>query len=69
MDGKKRIRLSGAEHRKRAKEKNLPGTVMIMDNFRVLHGRTGFSGSRVLGGSYVARSDWLDKARALGLIH
>ncbi|KAJ8726848.1 hypothetical protein PYW08_015245 [Mythimna loreyi] len=46
-----------------------PGTVMIMDNFRVLHGRTGFSGSRVLGGSYVARSDWLDKARALGLIH
>ncbi|XP_047023770.1 trimethyllysine dioxygenase, mitochondrial [Helicoverpa zea] len=46
-----------------------PGTVMIMDNFRVLHGRTGFSGSRVLCGSYVARSDWLDRARSLGLIH
>ncbi|XP_075972688.1 trimethyllysine hydroxylase [Anticarsia gemmatalis] len=46
-----------------------PGTVMVMDNFRVLHGRTGFSGSRVLCGSYVARSDWLDRARALNLIH
>ncbi|XP_026746163.1 trimethyllysine dioxygenase, mitochondrial-like [Trichoplusia ni] len=45
-----------------------PGTVMAMDNFRVLHGRTGFSGSRVLCGSYVARSDWLDRARALALI-
>ncbi|KAH9631658.1 hypothetical protein HF086_012718 [Spodoptera exigua] len=45
-----------------------PGTVMAMDNFRVLHGRTGFSGSRVLCGSYVSRSDWLDKARSLGLI-
>ncbi|XP_049865340.1 trimethyllysine dioxygenase, mitochondrial isoform X2 [Pectinophora gossypiella] len=45
-----------------------PGIVMAMDNFRVLHGRTGFSGKRRLCGSYVARSDWLDKARALKLI-
>ncbi|XP_022829718.1 trimethyllysine dioxygenase, mitochondrial [Spodoptera litura] len=45
-----------------------PGTVMAMDNFRVLHGRTEFSGHRVLCGSYVSRSDWLDKARSLGLI-
>ncbi|XP_063380332.1 trimethyllysine dioxygenase, mitochondrial [Cydia fagiglandana] len=45
-----------------------PGVVMVMDNFRVLHGRTGFSGKRVLCGSYVARSDWLDRARALRLI-
>ncbi|KAG6448110.1 trimethyllysine dioxygenase, mitochondrial [Manduca sexta] len=45
-----------------------PGTVMVMDNFRVLHGRTGFSGTRVLCGSYVARSDWLDRARSLKLI-
>ncbi|KOB72661.1 Epsilon-trimethyllysine 2-oxoglutarate dioxygenase [Operophtera brumata] len=46
-----------------------PGTVMVMDNFRVLHGRTGFSGQRILCGSYVSRSDWLDKARSLGLIN
>ncbi|XP_053600325.1 trimethyllysine dioxygenase, mitochondrial [Plodia interpunctella] len=45
-----------------------PGTVMVMDNFRVLHGRTGFSGHRVLSGCYVSRSDWLDKARTLRLI-
>ncbi|KAI8439996.1 hypothetical protein MSG28_001436 [Choristoneura fumiferana] len=45
-----------------------PGIVMAMDNFRVLHGRTGFTGKRVLCGSYVARSDWLDKARSLRLI-
>ncbi|KAM3968366.1 trimethyllysine hydroxylase [Aphomia sociella] len=45
-----------------------PGTVLVIDNFRVLHGRTGFTGTRILGGSYVSRSDWLDKARVLGLI-
>ncbi|CAB3258215.1 unnamed protein product [Arctia plantaginis] len=45
-----------------------PGTVMVMDNFRVLHGRTSFSGSRVLAGSYVSRSDWLNRARTLNLI-
>ncbi|XP_013190107.2 trimethyllysine dioxygenase, mitochondrial [Amyelois transitella] len=50
------------------KFKLIPGTVMAMDNFRVLHGRTGFSGHRVLSGCYVSRSDWLDKARTLRLI-
>ncbi|XP_026313854.1 trimethyllysine dioxygenase, mitochondrial-like [Hyposmocoma kahamanoa] len=45
-----------------------PGTVLVIDNFRVLHGRTSFSGSRTLGGSYVTRSDWLDRARTLKLI-
>ncbi|CAH2063624.1 unnamed protein product, partial [Iphiclides podalirius] len=42
-----------------------PGTVIAIDNFRVLHGRTSFTGDRVLCGSYVSRSDWLDKARNL----
>ncbi|CAG9135430.1 unnamed protein product [Plutella xylostella] len=45
-----------------------PGLVLAFDNFRVLHGRTAFTGERVLGGSYVARSDWLDRARTLKLI-
>ncbi|XP_045459869.1 trimethyllysine dioxygenase, mitochondrial [Melitaea cinxia] len=45
-----------------------PGLVMVMDNFRVLHGRKGFNGKRVLCGSYVSRSDWLNKARVLRLI-
>ncbi|XP_063823872.1 trimethyllysine dioxygenase, mitochondrial [Ostrinia nubilalis] len=46
-----------------------PGTVLAMDNFRVLHGRTAFTGKRTLGGTYVSRSDWLDRARTLGLIN
>ncbi|CAG9791816.1 unnamed protein product [Diatraea saccharalis] len=45
-----------------------PGTAMVIDNFRLLHGRTAFTGTRILCGSYVARSDWLDKARTLKLI-
>ncbi|CAK1551628.1 unnamed protein product [Leptosia nina] len=49
--------------------KLLPGFVLVFDNFRVLHGRTAFTGKRILCGSYISRSDWLDKARTLGLIH
>ncbi|CAK1578089.1 unnamed protein product [Parnassius mnemosyne] len=45
-----------------------PGVVIAIDNFRVLHGRTSFTGNRILCGSYVSRSDWLDKARTLRLI-
>ncbi|XP_068627948.1 trimethyllysine dioxygenase, mitochondrial-like isoform X2 [Battus philenor] len=45
-----------------------PGTVIAIDNFRVLHGRKSFTGNRVLCGSYISRTDWLDKARTLGLI-
>ncbi|XP_032512378.2 trimethyllysine dioxygenase, mitochondrial [Danaus plexippus] len=50
------------------KFKLYPGLVMVMDNFRVLHGRTAFTGNRIICGSYVSRSDWLNKARALKLI-
>ncbi|XP_047519609.1 trimethyllysine dioxygenase, mitochondrial-like [Pieris napi] len=46
-----------------------PGVVMVFDNFRLLHGRTGFTGRRVLGGTYVSRTNWMDKARVLELIH
>ncbi|XP_068627941.1 trimethyllysine dioxygenase, mitochondrial-like [Battus philenor] len=45
-----------------------PGTVLALDNFRILHGRTSYTGNRVLCGSYVSRTDWLDRARTLGLI-
>ncbi|CAG5010263.1 unnamed protein product [Parnassius apollo] len=45
-----------------------PGVVIAIDNFRVLHGRTSFTGNRILCGSYVSRSDWLNKARTLRLI-
>ncbi|VVC99716.1 unnamed protein product [Leptidea sinapis] len=45
-----------------------PGTVVAIDNFRVLHGRAAFTGKRILCGSYVRRDDWTDKARVLKLI-
>lgn len=45
-----------------------PGTVCIFDNWRVLHGRTAFSGRRQMVGCYVARSEYLSVARRYGLI-
>ncbi|KXJ71440.1 hypothetical protein RP20_CCG020559 [Aedes albopictus] len=45
-----------------------PGTVMIFDNWRVLHGRMAYSGKRVMSGCYVARTDYQSVARTLGII-
>lgn len=45
-----------------------PGTVMIFDNWRVLHGRLAYSGKRVMTGCYVSRTDYQSVARTLGLI-
>lgn len=42
-----------------------PGTVVFLDNFRVLHGRTAFTGSRKICGSYLSRDGFLAKARPL----
>lgn len=44
-----------------------PGTVMFFDNWRLLHGRTAFTGNRKLCGSYMSRSDFINKATLLGL--
>lgn len=45
-----------------------PGTVLVTDNWRVLHGRSTFTGKRTLCGMYVSRSDFLSRSRRLGLI-
>ncbi|XP_065336423.1 trimethyllysine dioxygenase, mitochondrial isoform X1 [Cloeon dipterum] len=45
-----------------------PGNVVVIDNWRVLHGRTAFTGQRHMAGCYVSRTEWLSKARVLGLI-
>lgn len=45
-----------------------PGTVCIFDNWRLLHGRTEYSGRRNMVGCYVARSEYLSVARRYGLI-
>jgi alpha-ketoglutarate-dependent taurine dioxygenase len=49
-----------------------PGTYLIFDNTRVLHGRTGFKtdSGRVLAGCYIGKEDWHARlrtvARAMG---
>ncbi|XP_050436652.1 trimethyllysine dioxygenase, mitochondrial [Adelges cooleyi] len=45
-----------------------PGTVVIYNNWRILHGRTAFTGKRVFVGCYVSTAEFLSKARTLGLI-
>lgn len=46
-----------------------PGTVLFVDNWRVLHGRTAFTGHRAIVGAYLGRSDFLNRARILGVVN
>jgi trimethyllysine dioxygenase len=45
-----------------------PGIVIFIDNWRVLHGRSAFTGLRRICGCYLPRDDWMGKARVLGMI-
>uniref|UniRef100_A0A182WLW0 Trimethyllysine dioxygenase, mitochondrial n=1 Tax=Anopheles minimus TaxID=112268 RepID=A0A182WLW0_9DIPT len=45
-----------------------PGTVLIFDNWRVLHGRMAYSGKRVMTGCYVARTEYQSVARTMALV-
>uniref|UniRef100_A0A1Q3G1R0 Trimethyllysine dioxygenase, mitochondrial n=1 Tax=Culex tarsalis TaxID=7177 RepID=A0A1Q3G1R0_CULTA len=45
-----------------------PGTVMLFNNWRLLHGRMAYTGKRVMTGCYVARTDYQSVARTLGII-
>lgn len=45
-----------------------PGNVVIFDNWRLLHGRTSYTGKRQMVGCYVARSEFLSVARRYGMI-
>ncbi|KAI0192151.1 Trimethyllysine dioxygenase [Astrocystis sublimbata] len=40
-----------------------PGTVLIFDNWRVLHGRTAFTGRRRICGGYINRDDYISRWR------
>ena len=42
-----------------------PGTVLISNNWRTLHGRTGFVGKRVLSGTYIGHIDFMSRCRSL----
>lgn len=45
-----------------------PGTVLLVDNWRVTHARTNYTGPRQLSGCYISRSEWTSRARCLGLL-
>lgn len=45
-----------------------PGTLVIIDNWRVLHGRSAFTGARQLCSCYISRRDWTNTAKMLGLL-
>jgi len=45
-----------------------PGTVLIFDNWRLLHGRAGYEGRRVLNGCYFSRSEFMSRARHLKVV-
>ncbi|XP_075153503.1 trimethyllysine hydroxylase [Haematobia irritans] len=45
-----------------------PGTIVVFDNWRVYHGRYAYTGKRTMTGCYIQRTDFLSKARVLGII-
>ncbi|OAG08024.1 Trimethyllysine dioxygenase [Paraphaeosphaeria sporulosa] len=42
-----------------------PGTVLVFDNWRVLHGRSEFTGKRRICGAYINRDDWISRWKML----
>ena len=42
--------------------------IVIVDNFRILHGRSGFTGDRVLLTAYAPRDEFISKARLMEVI-
>jgi trimethyllysine dioxygenase len=49
----------------RWERRNPPGDALVFDNWRVLHGRTAFTGARRLCGAYVNREDVESRRRVL----
>ena len=45
----------------------IPGTILLVDNWRVMHGRNAFSGKRIMSGCYATRDDFMSTAKSLGL--
>lgn len=45
-----------------------PGTVVIFDNWRVMHGREAYTGRRKMAGCYILHSEFVSKAKILKLM-
>lgn len=64
-------RLLGEEINKEENQfwiKLQPGTVLFVDNWRVLHGRSAFTGIRRFCSCYISRRDWTNKAKLLNVL-
>lgn len=48
-------------------EQMVPGRPLIFDNWRVLHGRSAFTGNRRICGGYVNRDDWISRFKLVNL--
>jgi len=44
-----------------------PDVVLIVNNWRLLHGRTEFKGQRTLSGCYMGHMDFMSRCRSLGI--
>lgn len=42
-----------------------PGTMVVIDNWRVMHGRSTFTGERRMCGAYVGHDDWHSRLETL----
>jgi trimethyllysine dioxygenase len=51
------------DHRLQWRRVNPPGDAMLFDNWRVLHGRTAYTGHRHLCGAYINREDYESRLR------
>ncbi len=51
------------DHRLQWRRANPPGDAMLFDNWRVLHGRTSYTGHRHLCGAYINREDYESRLR------
>ncbi|CAG7565521.1 unnamed protein product [Fusarium equiseti] len=46
-----------------------PGTIVIFDNWRVMHGRSAFKGNRRICGAYIPRDDFVSRYRETNFDH
>ena len=51
------------DHRLQWRRRNPPGEAMLFDNWRVLHGRTAYTGHRHLCGAYINHEDYESRLR------
>ena len=62
-EGLRAFELLANDHRLQWRRVNPPGDAMLFDNWRVLHGRTAYTGHRHLCGAYINHEDYESRLR------